>query len=94
MVNCRFRSSVLDTRVFQKPYLQSDHRLVGWKVRLKLKAERQGAQRQPRHQVAMEHLGITKWRSLEMELNDGPIGGVEEIWGTFNKALGKVQQGR
>ena len=39
LVNRRFGFSVLDTKLFRKTYLQSDHRLVVSKVRLKLKAK-------------------------------------------------------
>ena len=40
LVNQRFKSSVFNTRVFRKTYLQSDHRLVVARLRLKLKAEK------------------------------------------------------
>ena len=37
LVNWKFRSSILDSRVFRGTYLQSDHRLVVAKVRVKFK---------------------------------------------------------
>ena len=45
LVSQQFRSSILDTRVYRKTNLESDHRLVVSKVRLKLKARRRRAQR-------------------------------------------------
>ena len=49
LVNHCFRSSILDTRVFRKTYLQSDHRLVVSTVRLKLKVKRRQIQLRPKH---------------------------------------------
>ena len=40
LVSQRFRSSVLDTRVYRETYLQSDHMLVVSRVRFKLRAKR------------------------------------------------------
>ena len=40
LVNRKFRSSILDSRVFRGTYLQSDHRLVVAKVRVKFKVMR------------------------------------------------------
>ena len=57
LVNHRFRSSVLDTRVFRKTYLQFDHRLVVTRVRLKLKAKRSDLQKVWKHQVDARLLG-------------------------------------
>ena len=51
LVNQMFKSSILDTRVYRKTHLQSDHRLVITKVRFKLKAKRRRMQRDPRYQV-------------------------------------------
>ena len=47
LVNRRFRSSVLDTRVFRQTYLQSDHRLVVTTVRFKILARRTGRGQRP-----------------------------------------------
>ena len=49
LVNHRFRSNILDTRVFRKTYLHSDHRLVVSTVRFRLKVKRRQAQMRPRH---------------------------------------------
>ena len=47
LVNRRYRSSVLDTRVYRKTHLESDHHLLISKVRFKLKARRTRTQRAP-----------------------------------------------
>ena len=43
----------------------------------------------------MRYLGeeeVVEFRNaLAEELNVGPVGGVEEVWETFKKSLGKVQ---
>ena len=81
LVNQRFRSSVLDTRVFQKTYLQSNHSLVVTRVRLKPKAIRRRVQREPRHQVDMRKLGeqnVEEFRRvLAEELDANPTGDVD-----------------
>ena len=51
LVNRRFRSSVLDTRVYQSVYLESDHELVVSTLRFKIKARRCQHSGRPQHQT-------------------------------------------
>ena len=82
--------------MFRKTYLQSDHRLVVTKVRLKLKAKRRVAQRELRHQTDMSSLGEEEVeefkRVLEEELGDVGTDEVEDVWGTFKEALREAQK--
>ena len=95
LVNQRFKSSVLDTRVFRKTYLQSDHRLVVANIRLKLKAKRKVAQRELRHPTDMSSLGkdeVEEFKmALEEELGAVPTDDVEDAWGMFKEALREPQ---
>ena len=87
LVNQRFKTSILDTRVYRKTHLQSDHRLVISKVSLKLKAKRRRVQREPRYQVdppCLEDQQVKEFRKiLAGELEAEPKGDVEEDWCTF-----------
>ena len=80
LVNQRFKTSILDTRVYRKTHLQSDHRLVISKVRLKLKAKRRRVQREPRYQVdprCLEDQQVEEFRRvLAGELEAEPKGDV------------------
>ena len=76
-----FRSSVLDTRVYRKTYLQSDHRLVVSRVRLKLKAKRRRSQQEPRYQMdrrLLEEDHVQEFaRVMEEGLESCSTGGIE-----------------
>ena len=63
LVNRRFKSSDLDTRVFRETYLQSDHLLVVSRVRLKLTEGITARTRIPDRQEATEK--YTMCRSLQ-----------------------------
>ena len=95
LVNQRFITSILDTRVYRKTHLQSDHRLVISKVRLKLKAKRRRMQMEPRYQVdprCLEDQQVEEFRKvLAGELEAEPKGDVEEDWCTFADSLKKAQ---
>ena len=82
--------------MFQKTYLQSDHRLVVAKVRLKLKAKGRVAQREPRHQIEISSWGEEKVQEfkklLEEELSTVPSDDVEDAWGSFKETLGEAQK--
>ena len=70
IVNQRFCSSVLDTRVYRNTHLDSVHRLLVSNLRLKLKARRRMAQQHPRHQVDSRYLEdqkVSDFRALLRE---------------------------
>lgn len=69
-VNQRFRSSILDNRVYRKTHLQSDHRLVVTMVWLKLKAKRRRAQKEQRYQVDMCYLEDQQVEDFRRELQE------------------------
>ena len=91
LISQHFRSSVLDTKVYCKTHLESDHRLLVSRVRLKLKARRRRAQRYPRHQVDARYLEeqqVLDFRaSLAGQLESGLNGNVEEAWHPFKESL-------
>jgi len=95
IVNRKFRSSILDTRVYRKTHLQSDHRLVVSKIRLKLKAKRRIGQKLLKYQLnprLLEAEQIAAFRKvLNDELNTNPVGEVEPDWSTFKMSLHKAQ---
>ena len=95
LVSQQFHSSILDTRVYRKTNLESDHRLVVSKVRLKLKARRRRAQRYPRHQVDARYLEdqqvVEFQRVLSESLAAGPKGDVEETWCSFKEGVRSAQ---
>ena len=82
LVNHCFRSSVLDTRVYRKTYLQSDHRMVVSRVRLKLKAKRRRSQQEPRYQTdrrLLEEDHVQKFaRVMEEGLESCSTGSIEQ----------------
>ena len=84
LVSQQYRSSILDTRVYRKTNLESDHRLVVSKVRLNLKARCRRAQLYPRHQVDTRYLEdqqvVEFQRVLSESLAAGPKGDVEKTW--------------
>lgn len=96
LVNQRFRSSVLDTRVYRKTQLESDHRLLVSRVRLKLKARRRRTQRHLRHQVDARYLEkqqvLDSRTLLAGQLESGPSGNVEEAWRNFKYSLMSAQE--
>ena len=51
LFNRRFRSSVLDTRVYRSVYLESDHEMVVSTLCFKIKAKRYQPKRGPQHQT-------------------------------------------
>ena len=87
LVNQRFRSSILDTSVYRKTHLQSDHRLVISKVRLKLKAKRrahaEGAEAPGGPTLPGRSTGGVFRRVIAGEFQVGPTGDVQEDWCTF-----------
>ena len=95
LVSQQFCSSILDTRVYRKTNLESDHRLVVSKVRLKLKARRRRAQRYPRHQVDVRYLEdqqvVEFQRVLSESLADGPKRDVEETSCSFKEGVRSAQ---
>ena len=95
LVNQRFRSSILDTRVYRNTYLDSDHRLLVSRLRLKLKARRRRAQRFPKFQVDARYLEghqVFEFRSLLTErIAAVPKGDVEEAWSTLKDSLLSAQ---
>ena len=84
LVSQQYHSFILDTRVYRKTNLESDHRLVVSKVRLNLKARRRRAQLYPRHQVDTRYLEdqqvVEFQRVLSESLAAGPKGDIEETW--------------
>ena len=95
LVNQKFRSSVLDTRVFRSTRLQSDHRLVVSKLRLKLKVKRKTLQPFVKYQLnpclLMPEQVDTFRKVLTEELKQDPTGEVEKDWNTFKDSLHKAQ---
>ena len=95
LVNQRFKTSILDTRVYCRTHFQSDHRLVISKVRLKLKAKRRRVQMEPRYQVdprCLEDQQVEEFRKvLGGEFEAEPKGDVEDDWCTFTGSLKKAQ---
>ena len=95
LVSQQFCSSILDTRVYRKTNLESDHRLVVSKVRLKLKARRKRAQRYPRHQVDARYLEDQQMVEFQRLLNEslaaGPKSDVEEAWCSFKEGIRSAQ---
>ena len=95
LVHRRFRSSILDTRIYRKVYLQSDHRLVVSRVRLKLRAGRKRARRHPRVIVNRKLLQQQQVQQFQRVLEEGwktqGSGDVEQAWSEFKTALLEVQ---
>ena len=71
-------SSILDTKVFHKIYVEPYHYLVVSKVRLKLQAKRKRAQKDLRHQVdlcCLDAQQVEEFRkNLAEEIRAGPVG--------------------
>ena len=84
LINHFFRSSVLDTRVYRKTYLQSDHRLVVSRVRLKPRAKRRRSQQEPRYQTDRRLLKedhVQEFaRVMEEGLESCSTGSIEQSW--------------
>ena len=95
LVNQLFRTSILDTRVYRKTYLESDHRLVVSKIRLKLKARRRRSQHVPRYQADKRYLNDAEvaefQKALAESLATAPNGDVSKDWVTFKEGLESAQ---
>ena len=96
LVNHLFRTNVLDTREYRKTYLQSDHRLVVSKVRMKLKAKRRCSQREPKYQTdrrLLEDSRVHEFaRVLEEGLESHTTSCIEQSWSEFKKAIIEAQK--
>ena len=97
LVNRPFRTNILDTRVYRKTFLQSDHMLVVANVRFKLKTRRSQSQIKLRYlmrEMKLESCYISEYQQLlEEALNcsvasDDP----EELWGELKKAVIAARQ--
>ena len=94
LVNCNFRTSVLDTRVYRSTYLKSNHKLVVSTLRYKIRAKRCQSKRGPRYQT--RNLPSDSARAYELVLSSSlhhiQQGGdqpddVEHIWSMFKSAI-------
>ena len=96
LVNHPFRTSILDTRVYRKTFLQCDHMLIVANVRFKLKTRRSQSQIKPWY--LMREMKLESW-SLVISLStsnclncsvarDDP----EELWGELRKAVIAARQ--
>ena len=91
LVNRRFRTSVLDTRVFRATHLQSDHELVVSTLRFKIKSkrQRQGCCTQvqtldlPRELVSSFQTSLLEAHNRTL----GRTGGVESTWTAFRESM-------
>ena len=97
LVNHRFRSSILDTRVFRNTYLQSDHRLVVSNIRLKLKVKRRITQLKQKHQTNSKLLresDIRRYRealATSLQNMSDDVEDVEDVWARMKGAVGNAQ---
>ena len=95
LVNHCFRSSVLDTRVYRKTYLQSDHCFVVSRVCLKLKAKRRRSQQEPRYQTERRLLKedhVQEFvRVMEEGLESCSTGSIEHSWREFKYTINEAQ---
>ena len=95
LVNYCFRSSGLDTRVYKKTYLQSDHRLVVSRVCLKLKAKRRRSQHEPRYQKdrkLLEEDHVQEFaRVMEGGLESCSTVSIEQSWREFKDTINEAQ---
>ena len=96
LVNHCFMSSVLDTRVYRKTYLQSDHRLVVSRVHLKLKAKRRRSHQEPRYQTdrrLLEEDHVQEFvRVMEEGLESCSTGNIEQSWREFKDTINEAQK--
>ena len=96
LANHRFRTSVLDTRVYRKTYLQSDHRLVVSKVQMKLKAKWRFSQRELEYQTdrrLLEDSRVHEFaRVLEEGLESHATSCIEQSRSEFKKAIIEAQK--
>ena len=91
LINRRFRSSVLDTRVYRSVYLESDHELVVSTLSFKIKVKRCQPKRGPLHQtqslpsdvksVFRSSLSVA-FDNFHAESSD-----VNSTWNSFKEAL-------
>ena len=91
LMNRQFCTSVLDTRVYRNTHLDSHHRLLVSKLRLKLRARCSMAQQHPRPQVDSRYLNqqqVDDFRALLSEkLATGPKSNLEEAWHTLKESV-------
>ena len=84
LVNHRFRSSVLDTRVYRSTYLQSDHELVVSSLRFKIKAKCHKPMRNTRPQTqSLSSDVVSSYKSVLLEAFDRvpqEMSDVENTW--------------
>ena len=88
LVNSRFRSSVLDTRVYRNTYHESDHELVMSTFRFKIKSKRH--QRRAPMQITMGLPATTKasfQATLAASLSTDPQEDVQSSWDAFKSAI-------
>ena len=95
LVKHHFPSFVLDTRVLRKTYLESDHRLLVSKLRLKLKVRRKRTKQSRWRQVNARLLSNQQvyniLTDLEDKLTTGTKDNVEEAWSIFEEGLTSAQ---
>ena len=94
LVNHRFRSGVLDTRVYRSTYLQSDHELVVSSSRFKIKAKRHKPMRNTRPQTqSLSSDVVSSYKSVLLEAFDRvpqEMSDVENTWNLLKDSLQKA----
>ena len=97
IVNHRFRSSILDTRVFRGTFLQSDHMLVVSKLRFELKAKRHMMNKSEIQQTNPKKLSERHVREFQLELNSSFVQpdettSPELFWGKFKSVIQSAEK--
>ena len=91
LVNKRFRTSVLDTRVYRSTFHESDHELVVSALRFKIKAKRRQT-RIPHYQTTnIPSSCLASYRSVLAETFDkSDQTSINSLWDTFKSSIQKA----
>ena len=95
LVNRRFHTSILDTRVFRSTYVDTDHELVISTIRFKIKAKRvqnTGLMKRQVSGLPLEmRIGFKVALAAALPSQPTEEEDAEKVWGTLKSALSEAQ---
>ena len=95
LVNRRFRTSILDTRVFRSTYIDTDHELVISTIHFKIKAKRvqnTGLMKRQVSGLPLEmRIGFKVALAAALPSQPTEEEDAEKVWGTLKSALSEAQ---
>ena len=95
LVNRRFHTSILDTRVFRSTYVDTDHELVISTIRFKIKAKRvqnTGLMKRQVSGLPLEmRIGFKVTLAAALPSQPTEEEDAEKVWGTLKSALSEAQ---